>query len=302
MTEISSNVITDVVKKLCIDANYYINDDIKDAINKGIEKETKPLAKEVLENINKNSEIAKNENMPICQDTGMAVVFMEIGQDVHINGNLEQAINEGVRKGYEEGFLRKSVVADPLFRVNTGDNTPAVIHYDIVSGDSIKITVAPKGFGSENMSGVKMLKPSDGKKGIVDYVVELISKGGGNPCPPIVVGIGVGGTMEKAAILAKKALLLPVDYINPNNYYNDMQQELLQLINESKIGPMGWGGETTALGVNILTFPTHIAGLPLAVNVSCHVTRHKSATIYAKGDVVYEDQHCLQKDGVNTGA
>ncbi len=289
MTEIDSRVITNVIKKLCIDANYYINDDIKNAISDAICRETKPLAKEVLENINKNSDIAKTEQMPICQDTGMAVIFMEIGQGVHISGNLEQAINEGVRQGYQEGFLRKSVVADPLRRVNTGDNTPAIIHYDIVPGDSVKITVAPKGFGSENMSGVKMLKPSDGKKGILDFVVELVSKGGGNPCPPIVVGIGIGGTMEKAAILAKKALLLPVDYINPDGYYNDMQQELLQLINESKIGPMGWGGETTALGVNILTFPTHIAGLPLAVNVSCHVTRHKRATIFAEGDIVYEN-------------
>ncbi len=289
MTEINSEVITGVVKKLCINANYYINDDIKNAIAQGIAKETKPLAKEVLEKININSEIAKNENVPICQDTGMAVVFVEIGQDVHINGNLEQAINEGVRQGYDEGYLRKSVVSDPLRRVNTGDNTPAIIHYEIVPGDRVKITVAPKGFGSENMSGIKMLKPSDGKKGILDYVVELINKGGGNPCPPIVVGIGIGGTMEKAAIMAKKALLLPVGYINPDDYYNDMQQELLQLINESKIGPMGWGGETTALGVNIITFPTHIAGLPLAVNVSCHVTRHKTATIFTKGDIVYED-------------
>ncbi len=289
MTEISGKTITEVVSKLCIDANYYIGNDVENALKCGYETETKPLAKEVLEKILDNSKIAKTENMPICQDTGMAVVFIEIGQDVHVTGNLEDAINEGVRKGYCEGYLRKSVVKDPLDRVNTNDNTPAVIHYEIVEGEEIKITVAPKGFGSENMSGIKMLKPSDGKKGILDYVIELISKGGGNPCPPIVVGIGIGGTMEKAAILSKNALLLPVDYQNPNPYYNDMQCEILQLINESKIGPMGWGGDTTALGVNILTYPTHIAGLPLAVNIGCHVTRHKTAIISSKEEVVYED-------------
>ena len=289
MTEINGKTITEVVKKLCIDANYYIGNDVKNALKRGYETETKPLAKEVLGKILENSQIAGNENMPICQDTGMAVVFIEIGQDVHVTGNLEDAINEGVRKGYCEGYLRKSVVKDPLDRVNTNDNTPAVVHYEIVEGDEIKITVAPKGFGSENMSGIKMLKPSDGKKGILDYVIELISKGGGNPCPPIVVGIGIGGTMEKAALLSKKALLLPVDYKNPNPYYNDMQCEILQLINESKIGPMGWGGDTTALGVNILTYPTHIAGLPLAVNIGCHVTRHKTAIISSKEEVVYED-------------
>ncbi|MBO7208839.1 MAG: fumarate hydratase [Clostridia bacterium] len=289
MTEINGKTITEVVKKLCIDANYYIGNDVENALKRGYETETKPLAKEVLGKILENSQIAGNENMPICQDTGMAVVFIEIGQDVHVTGNLEDAINEGVRKGYCEGYLRKSVVKDPLDRVNTNDNTPAVVHYEIVEGDEIKITVAPKGFGSENMSGIKMLKPSDGKKGILDYVIELISKGGGNPCPPIVVGIGIGGTMEKAALLSKKALLLPVDYKNPNPYYNDMQCEILQLINESKIGPMGWGGDTTALGVNILTYPTHIAGLPLAVNIGCHVTRHKTAIISSKEEVVYED-------------
>lgn len=296
MTEIKAETVTEVIKKLCIDANYYIGDDIKNAIDCGIKREKLPRAKQVLQNIKINSEIAENEKMPICQDTGMAVVFMEVGQNVHIDGNLTDAINEGVRRGYDEGFLRKSVVKDPIFRTNTGDNAPAVIHFDIVPGDTVKITVAPKGFGSENMSGIKMLKPSESEKGVLDFVVELINRGGGNPCPPIVVGIGIGGTMEKAALLAKKALLLPVDYVNPDDYYNDMQSKLLRMINQSKIGPMGWGGETTALGVNILTYPTHIAGLPVAVNVSCHVTRHKSATIFKEGDIVYEDQHCLQKN------
>ena len=274
MRIIKSEEITNAIEKMCIDANYYLNDDVKNAITAMRDKESKPLAKEVLDRILENAEIAGKDDVPICQDTGMAVVFMEIGQDVHIDGDLNDAVNEGVRRGYEKGYLRKSVVADPLRRVNTKDNTPAVIHYEIVKGDKVKITVAPKGFGSENMSGLKMLKPSDGEEGVLDFVVELISKGGGNPCPPIVVGIGIGGTMEKAALLAKKALLRPVGSHNPDEYYASLEDELLKRINDLGIGPMGWGGNSTALGVNILTYPTHIAGLPLAVNVSCHVTRH----------------------------
>lgn len=279
MRIINAKEITKAVEKLCIDTNYYLNDDIKNAITSMRDKETKPLAKDVLDKILLNAEIARNDQVAICQDTGMAVVFMEIGQDVHIEGDLNEAINEGVRLGYENGYLRKSVVSDPLRRVNTKDNTPAVIHYDIVKGDKVKITLAPKGFGSENMSGLKMLKPSDGEEGVLDFVVELISKGGGNPCPPIVVGIGIGGTMEKAALLAKKSLLRPVGSHNPDEYYARLEDELLKRINSLGIGPMGWGGDSTALGVNILTYPTHIAGLPLAVNVSCHVTRHMETII-----------------------
>ena len=279
MRIINAKEITDAVERLCIDSNYYLNDDVKDAITSMRAEESDPLAREVLDKILLNAEIAREDQVPICQDTGMAVVFIEIGQDVHIDGDLNNAINEGVRQGYEKGYLRKSVVSDPLRRVNTKDNTPAVIHYDIVKGDKIKITIAPKGFGSENMSGLKMLKPSDGEEGVLDFIVELISKGGGNPCPPVVIGVGIGGTMEKAALLAKKALLRPVGSHNPDEYYANLEKELLKRINSLKIGPMGWGGDSTALGVNILTYPTHIAGLPLAVNVSCHVTRHMEIII-----------------------
>ncbi|GFR36456.1 fumarate hydratase [Thermobrachium celere] len=238
------------------------------------------LEKKILDILIKNSEIAENEKMPMCQDTGMAVVFMEIGQDVHIvGGNLEDAINEGVRQGYIEGYLRKSVVKDPLDRVNTKDNTPAIIHYSIVPGDKIKITVAPKGFGSENMSRLKMLKPADGVEGVKKFVLETVKEAGPNPCPPIVVGVGIGGTFEKAAFLAKKALLRSVDEENKNPYYAQLEKELLEEINKLGIGPQGFGGLTTCLGVNIEVYATHIAGLPVAVNINCHATRHKEAVI-----------------------
>jgi len=259
---------------MCVDANCNLNSDILNAINKGAENETNEIACNILNSIIENAEIAKNKQMPICQDTGMAILFVEVGQDVHVKGNLTEAINLGVKKGYGEGYLRKSVVKDPIRRGNTGDNTPAIIHYDIVEGDKIKITFMPKGFGSENMSRLKMLKPSDGAEGVIDFVVETVCLGGSNPCPPIVVGVGIGGSMEKAALLSKKALSRPVDSSNEDEYYAGMERLLLEKINLTGVGPQGLGGKTTALGVNIETFPTHIAGLPVAVTISCHVTRH----------------------------
>lgn len=229
----------------------------------------------MLDKIIINSDIASKENMPMCQDTGMAVIFVELGQDIHIvGGGLKEAINEGVRQGYSEGYLRKSVVKDPLTRVNTGDNTPAVIHIDVVDGDELKITIAPKGFGSENMSRIKMLKPSDGVEGVKEFVLETVKIAGPNPCPPIIVGVGIGGTFEKAAELSKKALLRSIEERNKDTYYSDLEDELISKINKLGIGPQGFGGKTTALGVNIETYPTHIAGLPVAVNISCHATRH----------------------------
>lgn len=280
MREIHVSEITKVVKELCIESNYYLSKDVKDALQKAKENETWELAENILDKIILNSNIAKNEDMPICQDTGMACVFMEIGQDVHIIGGLlEDAINEGVRQGYDEGFLRKSVVKDPLDRVNTNDNTPAIIYYDIVQGDKIKITVSPKGFGSENMSRIKMLKPSDGLKGVKDFIIETVMLAGPNPCPPIVIGVGIGGTFDKAAYLAKKALIRPLDKRNSKEFYSNLEEELLEAINKLGIGPQGFGGKTTALGVNIETYPTHIAGLPVAVNINCHVTRHKEREI-----------------------
>ena len=279
MNSITQQQIEQTVARLCMEANYNLNTDIKNAIQQAAAEEPNPRAAGILEKLLENAEIAQQEQMAICQDTGMAVVFADVGQDAVIEGSLTEAIHNGVRLGYEQGFLRKSVVADPLHRVNTKDNTPAIIHYNIVPGHTILLTVAPKGFGSENMSGVKMLKPSDGEAGVLDFVVELINKGGGNPCPPIVVGVGIGGTREKAALMAKQALLLPVNHQNPDPYYAELEARLLTRINETGIGPMGWGGRTTALGVNILTYPTHIAGLPVAVNISCHVTRHASAVI-----------------------
>ncbi|MNO87120.1 L(+)-tartrate dehydratase subunit alpha [compost metagenome] len=229
----------------------------------------------MLDKIIINSDIASKENMPMCQDTGMAVIFVELGQDIHIvGGGLKEAINEGVRQGYSEGYLRKSVVKDPLTRVNTGDNTPAVIHIDVVDGDELKITIAPKGFGSENMSRIKMLKPSDGVEGVKEFVLETVKIAGPNPCPPIIVGVGIGGTFEKAAELSKKALLRSIEERNKDTYYSDLENELITKINKLGIGPQGFGGKTTALGVNIETYPTHIAGLPVAVNISCHATRH----------------------------
>ena len=280
MREIHISEIIEVVKELCIEANYYLSKDINESLSDAKEKETWPLAESILDKLILNSNIAKNEQMPICQDTGMACIFVEIGQDVHVVGGLlEDAINEGVRRGYRDGFLRKSVVKDPLNRVNTKDNTPAIIYYDIVGGNKIKITVAPKGFGSENMSRIKMLKPSDGVNGVKDFVLETVKLAGPNPCPPIVIGVGIGGTFDKAAYLAKKALIRPINKNNDEKFYSDMENELLESINELGIGPQGFGGKTTALGVNIEVYPTHIAGLPVAVNINCHATRHKEREI-----------------------
>ena len=276
MREIHISKIIEAVKELCVEANYYLSDDVRNTLYHAKKSETWRLAENILEQIILNSDIAKNENKPICQDTGMACVFLEIGQDVHIIGGLlEDAINEGVRRGYDEGFLRKSVVKDPINRINTKDNTPAIIYYDIVPGDKIKITVAPKGFGSENMSRIKMLKPSDGLQGVKDFIIETIKLAGPNPCPPIVIGVGIGGTFDKAAYLSKKALIRPLNVRNKDEFYSNLEKELLEDINNLGIGPQGFGGKTTAIGLNIETYPTHIAGLPVAVNINCHATRHK---------------------------
>ncbi|GMQ64798.1 fumarate hydratase [Vallitalea maricola] len=280
MREISVNLITKEIKEMCIEANCYVSKDILDTIKEYKNKEESPIGKDILEQIQQNAEIAKNKMMPMCQDTGMAVIFCEIGQDVHITGaSITDAINEGVRQGYEEGYLRKSVVKDPFFRENTKDNTPAIIHYDIVDGDKIKITVAPKGFGSENMSKIAMLKPADGIEGAKKAILNIVEQAGGNACPPMIVGVGIGGTFEKAAFLAKKALLRPVGNNSSKEYIKDMEEELLDKINKLGIGPGGLGGRTTALAVNIETYPTHIAGLPVAVNISCHATRHSTRII-----------------------
>ncbi len=279
MREIKSEKITEVVRKLCIEANCHLPDDVKRCILSAREKETWQGASEILDRIVENYEIADNENVPICQDTGAACVFVSIGQDVHVSGNITDAINEGVRQGYADGYLRKSIVKDPLDRVNTGDNTPAMIYYDITDGDKIEITVAPKGFGSENMSRVAMLRPSDGVEGVKEFVINTVKEAGPNPCPPIVVGVGIGGTFDKAAYLAKKALLRCADESNADAFYAELEEELLEKINALGIGPQGLGGRTTALAVNIETFPTHIAGLPVAVNINCHVTRHKTEVI-----------------------
>jgi fumarate hydratase subunit alpha len=275
MRTIEAGIITQAIAKLAIDANYYLSDDIYHALEKSRDREESPLGKEILGQLVQNACIARDEKMPICQDTGMAVIFMEVGQDVHINGNLWDAVNDGVAAGYKDGYLRKSVVADPLFvRKNTNDNTPAILHIDIVPGDKIKIVLAPKGFGSENMSAVKMFAPSAGVQGIKKFVVDTVSAAGSNPCPPIVIGMGIGGTMEKAALLAKKALIRPIDRKNPNPDYANLEQELLELVNQTGVGPQGLGGRVTALAVNIEYFPTHIAGMPVAININCHATRH----------------------------
>ncbi|NDV59667.1 fumarate hydratase [Bacteroides sp. 519] len=280
MRQIATDKITNLVEKLCIEANCVLTDDIFNCIKACHCTEKFPLGKNILNTLVENAQIAKNETAPICQDTGMTVVFITIGQDVHITGgSLEDAINEGVRRGYEKGYLRKSVVSDPLNRVNTKDNTPAVIHYDIVPGDKFHITVAPKGFGSENMSGLKMLKPSQGLQGIKDFVIQTVSDAGANPCPPIIVGVGIGGTMEKSAYLSKKALLRSVGEKNPDPTLAALEEELLQSINQLGIGPAGFGGTTTALSVNILTYATHIAGLPVSVNIGCHATRHAEGNL-----------------------
>ena len=279
MRQISAQQITDTIARMCIEANCYLSKDIKDRINSMHAQETWPQAKEILERIIENYQIADREYVPVCQDTGMACVFLKIGQDVHIDGDLTDAVNEGVRRGYGEGYLRKSVVRDPLDRVNTGDNTPAMLYTELVPGDKIEITVAPKGFGSENMSQIKMLRPSDGVQGVKDFVLKVVEDAGPNPCPPIVVGVGIGGTFDKAAYMAKKALLRSVDVPNENAFYADLEKELLDKINALGIGPQGFGGKTTSLAVNIETCPTHIAGLPVAVNINCHVTRHKTEVL-----------------------
>ena len=279
MREISSQAITDTIKKLCIEANYHLGEDVKACIEKCCEIEPWPQAKEILEKIKENYNIASENNIPICQDTGAACVFLKIGQDVHINGDLTKAVNEGVRQGYGEGYLRKSIVGDPLERKNTGDNTPAMMYVELVRGDKIEITVALKGFGSENMSKIAMLKPLDGIEGVKNFVKKVVLDAGPNPCPPIVVGVGIGGTFDKAAYLSKKALLRPINERNKNPFYENLENELLESINSLGIGPQGFGGRTTALAVNIEEYPTHIAGLPVAVNINCHVTRHKTEVI-----------------------
>ena len=272
--------ITENIKEMCIEANHFLSPDMAEAMKQAQQNEKSPLGKQILGQLQENLEIAAQDMIPICQDTGMAVVFLEIGQEVHFEGgSLEEAVNEGVRQGYVEGYLRKSVVGDPLIRENTKDNTPAVLHIRIVEGDRVKIKVAPKGFGSENMSQLKMLKPSDGVEGAKDFIVRVVEEAGPNPCPPIVVGVGIGGTFDQCALLAKKALLRSTDARNPDPYYASLEAELLERINRLGIGPQGFGGKTTALAVNIEVAPTHIAGLPVAVNINCHVTRHKSEVL-----------------------
>lgn len=280
MKTIDVSEITRNIREMCIEANHYLTSDMECALKNAVTTEKSPLGKQILSQLQDNLQIAGDDMIPICQDTGMAVIFMEIGQDVHFEGgNLQDAVNEGVRQGYAEGFLRKSVVKDPLLRENTKDNTPAVIHYEMTAGDSVKITVAPKGFGSENMSQIKMLKPSDGLQGVKDFVCKVVEDAGPNPCPPIVVGVGIGGTFDKAAYLAKKALMRSVDQRNSVPFYAQLEEELLESVNALGIGPQGFGGRTTALAVNIEQYPTHIAGLPVAVNLNCHVTRHMTEVL-----------------------
>ena len=280
MREISVEKVTEAVKKMCIDANYYPAPDIKCAMDKACVEERSELGRLILKQLEDNLKIAGEDMIPICQDTGMAVVFIKVGQEVHfINGTLEDAINEGVRQGYVDGYLRKSVVSDPIKRVNTKDNTPAVIHYEIVPGDEVKITVSPKGFGSENMSRVFMLKPADGIEGIKNAVLTAVKDAGPNACPPMVVGVGIGGTFEKAAILAKEALLRPAGEHSDIDWVKELEEDVLKSINKTGIGPGGLGGSTTAFSVRALTYPTHIAGLPVAVNICCHVNRHVTTVI-----------------------
>lgn len=280
MRIINSDEITKTVRDMCISANCHINKDIKSALEKGIETEKSEVSRGVLKNLLLNAEIADRKEVPICQDTGMAVFFIEIGKEVFVEGDtITDAVNKGVSQGYTDGYLRKSVVKDPLDRVNTKDNTPAVIYYDFTDGDKIKITFAPKGFGSENKGGVKMLNPSDGVDGVIDFVVETVRHAGPNPCPPMVVGVGIGGTMDKAAVLSKKALTRDITVRNSNPYYEELEKKLLEKVNKLGIGPQGMGGTTTALAVNVETYPTHIAGLPVAVNINCHATRHSVKVI-----------------------
>lgn len=280
MREISVTTITSVVKDMCIEANHFLSKDMKEVFSDASKKEESPVGKQILSQLQDNLKIAEEEMIPICQDTGMAVFFVKVGQEVHfIDGSLEEAINEGVRRGYTDGYLRKSVVSDPIIRKNTNDNTPAVIHYSIIPGDKVEITFAPKGFGSENMSRVFMLKPADGIEGVKAAVLTAVKDAGPNACPPMVVGVGIGGTFEKCALLAKEALTRPAGSHSDIEYVKELEEELLERINKTGIGPGGLGGRVTALAVNVLTYPTHIAGLPVAVNICCHVNRHVSRTI-----------------------
>ena len=279
MRQIHGSQITEAVRRLCIEANCHLSGDMKTCIEESRARESWPQAQEILDRIIENYRIAESSNQPMCQDTGLACVFLKIGQEVHVEGDITEAVNEGVRQGYREGYLRKSVVKDPLNRVNTGDNTPAMIYYDIVPGNTLTITVAPKGAGSENMSQIKMLKPSDSLQGVKDFVLQVVKDAGPNPCPPIVVGVGVGGTFDKAAYLAKKALIRATDERNSDPFWAELEQQLLKEINELGIGPQGFGGKTTALCVNIEQYPAHIASLPVAVNINCHVTRHKTEVL-----------------------
>ncbi len=275
MRTLQTSVVTENIKEMCIEANHFLSEDMKECLFNAVDEERTSLGKQILGQLKENLQIAGEDMIPICQDTGMAVVFMEIGQDVHFEGDaLEDAVNEGVRRGYAEGYLRKSVVNDPLIRENTKDNTPAVIHYEIVPGDKIRIIVAPKGFGSENMSRVFMLKPADGMEGVKNAVLTAVKDAGPNACPPMVIGVGIGGTFEKCALMAKKALTRPVNEHSSVPYVKELEEELLKKINETGIGPGGLGGSITAFAVNINTYPTHIAGLPVAVNICCHVNRH----------------------------
>ena len=279
MREISAQRITEVVKRLCVETNCSLPGDVRECLHTACERETWAPAREILEQIVENYHIADRTGRPICQDTGMACVFVKLGQNVHVDGDINAAIHEGVRQGYGEGYLRKSVVRDPLDRVNTGDNTPAMIYYEVVPGDKLELTVAPKGFGSENMSQIKMLRPSDGVEGVKDFILRVVEEAGPNPCPPIVVGVGIGGTFDKAAYMAKRALIRSTAERNPDPFYAALEEELLERINALGIGPQGFGGRTTALCVNIEQCPTHIAGLPVAVNINCHVTRHQTEVL-----------------------
>lgn len=275
MREIQVSAVTESIREMCIEANHFLSEDMKGALRTAAEAEEALLGRQILGQLQENMEIAERDMIPICQDTGMAVIFMEIGQEVHFEGgSLEEAVHEGVRRGYAEGFLRKSVVKDPIYRENTKDNTPAVIHYEIVPGDKVKITVAPKGFGSENMSRVTMLTPAAGREGVIKAVLDTVTAAGSNPCPPMVIGVGIGGDFEQVALLSKKALCRDIGTHNENAFYAELEDELLTRVNASNIGPQGFGGDTTALGLNIEYAPTHIAGLPVAVNIGCHVTRH----------------------------
>lgn len=279
MRNIQAKQITEVVKRLCIKANIDLNPPVEEAIRKARETEASPVGREILDQLLENAALAREQNLPICQDTGLAVVFVEIGQDVHVEGGLEEAIHEGVRQGYTEGYLRKSVVRDPIDRVNTKDNTPAIIHYEIVPGDQLKITVAPKGIGSENMSRIYMLKPAQGIEGIEQAVLETVALAGPNACPPMVIGVGVGGNFEKCAYLAKKALLREVGQYSEKPFWAEEEKTLLEKVNGTGIGPQGFGGTTTALWLAIETYPTHIGGMPVAVNINCHVARHESEVL-----------------------